>query len=99
MGQESTKVRDERRRGTDANRDPISGEPGAHPVGTGVGAAAGGAAAGAAGGLVGGPIGAAAGAVVGGVVGGLAGKSIAEVVRSDRRRCLLAGALRSPSVL
>ncbi len=23
----------------DANRDPISGEPGAHPLGTGVGAA------------------------------------------------------------
>jgi len=31
----------------DANRDPISGAPGAHPVGTGLGAAAGGAAAGA----------------------------------------------------
>ena len=62
----------------DANRDPISGEPGAHPVGAGVGAAAGGAAAGAAGGMVGGPIGAAVGAVVGGVAGGLAGKGIAE---------------------
>ena len=33
----------------DANRDPITGEAGAHPVGAGLGAAAGGAAAGAAG--------------------------------------------------
>src|SRR4029077_18614744 len=41
-------------RGTDSNPDPITGEPGAHPVGTGVGAALAGAAAGAAGGLVGG---------------------------------------------
>ena len=62
----------------DANRDPISGEPGAHPVGAGLGAAAGGAAAGAAAGAVAGPIGAAAGAIVGGVAGGLAGKGIAE---------------------
>ena len=30
----------------DANRDPITNEPGAHPVGTGLGAALGGAAAG-----------------------------------------------------
>ena len=33
----------------DANLDPITHEPGAHPVGTGLGAAAGGMAAGAAG--------------------------------------------------
>jgi hypothetical protein len=49
------------------NRDPITGAPGAHPVGTGVGAAAGGVAAGAAVGSVAGPegtmIGAAAGAI------------------------------------
>jgi uncharacterized protein YcfJ len=63
---------------TDANRDPITGEPGAHPVGTGVGTAAGGAAAGAAGGAVAGPVGAVVGAVAGGIVGGLAGHSIAE---------------------
>src|SRR5215218_10475619 len=62
----------------DANRDPISGEPGAHPVGAGLGAAAGGAAAGAAAGAVAGPVGAAAGAIIGGVAGGLAGKGIAE---------------------
>ena len=40
----------------DMNRDPITGEPGSHPVGTGVGAA-GGAAAGAVVGSVFGPIG------------------------------------------
>jgi phage tail tape-measure protein len=65
---------------TDANRDPITGEPGAHPVGTGVGAAAAGAAAGAAGGAVAGPAGAVAGAVIGGLAGGLAGHSIAESI-------------------
>jgi phage tail tape-measure protein len=62
------------------NRDPISGEKGSHPVGTGLGAAATGAAAGAAGGAMAGPVGAAVGAVVGAVAGGLAGKGIAESV-------------------
>lgn len=62
----------------DMNRDPLTDEPGAHPVGTGVGTALGGAAAGAAAGLAAGPIGAAAGAVIGGIAGGLAGKAIAE---------------------
>jgi hypothetical protein len=66
-------------RGTDANRDPITGTPGAHPVGTGVGAA-GGAAAGAAVGAVAGPVGAAVGLVTGAVVGGLAGKGVAEKI-------------------
>jgi hypothetical protein len=64
----------------DANRDPITGQPGAHPVGTGLGAAAGGAAAGAAVGSVAGPVGTAAGIVAGAVVGGLAGKGIAEKI-------------------
>jgi hypothetical protein len=64
----------------DANRDPITGEPGAHPVGAGLGAAAGGAAAGAAAGMAAGPIGAAVGAVVGGVAGGYAGKAVAEQI-------------------
>lgn len=64
-------------KGSDANRDPITGAPGAHPVGTGVGAT-GGAVAGAAIGAVGGPIGAAVGLVAGAVVGGLAGKGVAE---------------------
>ena len=66
--------------GTDSNRDPITGEPGAHPVGVGIGAAAGGAAAGAAVGAMAGPVGTVAGAVIGGVAGGLAGKGIAESI-------------------
>lgn len=60
------------------NEDPLSGEAGAHPVGTGVGAALGGAATGAVAGAIGGPIGAAVGAAVGAVAGGLAGKTMAE---------------------
>jgi hypothetical protein len=62
------------------HEDPITGEPGAHPVGAGLGAAMGGAAAGLGAGAVAGPIGAAVGAVAGGVVGGLAGKEIAEQI-------------------
>ena len=62
------------------NRDPITGAPGAHPVGTGLGAAAGGMAAGAAAGTVAGPVGTVIGAAVGAVVGGLAGKGIAESI-------------------
>ena len=64
----------------DANRDPISGAPGAHPVGVGAGAAGAGAAGAAIGGAVGGPIGAAVGGAVGAVAGGLAGKGAAEAV-------------------
>jgi hypothetical protein len=63
----------------DANRDPLTGAPGAHPVGVGVGAT-GGATVGAVIGSVGGPVGAAVGAVVGGVVGGLAAKGAAEAI-------------------
>jgi hypothetical protein len=63
----------------DLNRDPISGAPGAHPVGTGLGAAGAGAA-GAAIGAVAGPAGALAGAAIGAVVGGLAGKGVAEMI-------------------
>lgn len=62
------------------NRDPITGAPGAHPVGVGVGAAAGGMAAGAAVGTVAGPVGTAVGAAVGAIVGGLAGKGVAESI-------------------
>jgi len=62
------------------NRDPITGTPGAHPVGTGVGAVAGGAAVGAAIGTVAGPIGTGIGMAAGAVVGGLAGKAIAESI-------------------
>ncbi len=67
-----------------ANRDPITGTPGSHPVGTGLGAAAGGIAggigAGALAGSMGGPVGTAIGAVVGAVAGGLAGKGVAEAI-------------------
>ncbi|WP_035615354.1 hypothetical protein [Haloferula sp. BvORR071] len=61
------------------NEDPITGEPGSHPVGVGVGTAAG-AATGASIGAVGGPIGAVAGAVVGGIAGAVAGKAAAEKI-------------------
>jgi len=64
----------------DANRDPLSGEPGAHPVGVGVGAAAGGLAAGAAVGVVAGPLGMAVGAALGAIAGGLVGKSAGELI-------------------
>ena len=63
----------------DLNLDPLTDEPGSHPVGTGVGAA-GGAVAGAAIGAVAGPVGAAAGAVVGAIAGGLAGHAAGEAV-------------------
>ena len=61
------------------NNDPISGAPGAHPVGTGLGAA-GGAAAGAAVGSMAGPVGTLVGGAVGAIAGGLAGKGAAEGV-------------------
>ena len=64
----------------DFNLDPITDEPGAHPVGTGLGAALGGAGAGIAAGALGGPVGAVVGGVVGAVAGGLAGKASAELV-------------------
>ena len=64
----------------DLNRDPITGTPGAHPLGTGAGAASGAMAGAAAGMAVGGPVGAVIGATVGAVAGGLAGKSAAEAI-------------------
>jgi uncharacterized protein (TIGR02284 family) len=64
---------------TDMNRDPITGAPGSHPVGTGVGAT-GGALAGAAAGSLAGPVGTVVGLVAGAVVGGLGGKAVAENV-------------------
>jgi hypothetical protein len=76
------------KREAEANLDPISGAPGAHPVGVGVGAAIGGLAAGigtgaalgAATGTVVGPVGTVIGAAVGAIVGGLAGKGVAESI-------------------
>ena len=83
----------QKRKATDENRDPISGEKGAHPVGVGVGTAVGGGVAGGALGAAGaamaagtamgaaaGPIGAVVGAVAGGIAGGLAGKAAAEEI-------------------
>lgn len=65
---------------TDANRDPLTGAPGAHPLGTGIGAVVGGAAAGAATGTFAGPVGTVIGGAIGAVVGGLAGKEVAESI-------------------
>lgn len=65
---------------THQNADPITGEPGSHPVGTGVGTAGGGMTGAAIGGAVGGPVGAAVGAVIGGVVGAYSGRGVAEAV-------------------
>jgi uncharacterized protein (TIGR02271 family) len=64
----------------DANLDPLTGEPGAHPVGTGLGAGAAGSIGAVIGGVVGGPVGAVVGATIGAVSGGLLGKSAAEAV-------------------
>lgn len=62
----------------DLNRDPITGAPGAHPLGVGVGGVAGGAVAGALAGTVFGPLGTLIGAGVGVVAGAAAGKAVAE---------------------
>lgn len=64
----------------DANPDPLTGAPGAHPVGVGTGAAGGAAAGAAIGAAVGGPVGAMVGGTIGAVAGGLSGKGAAEVV-------------------
>ncbi len=61
----------------DANADPLTGEPGAHPVGVGLGAA-GTALVGAAIGALAGPLGVIAGTTLGAVAGGLLGKEAAE---------------------
>lgn len=63
----------------DMNRDPITGAPGSHPVGTGVGGV-GGAAVGAAIGSAFGPIGTLVGGAIGTVAGAAVGHSAAERV-------------------
>ena len=64
----------------DSNPDPITGAPGAHPLGV-AGGGTGGALAGAAiGAVVGGPVGAVVGGAIGAVAGGAAGKGAAEAV-------------------
>jgi hypothetical protein len=64
----------------DANRDPLTGEPGSHPVGTGAGALGGAAAGAAAGTAAGGPVGTIVGGIVGAVAGAAAGHAMAEAV-------------------
>ena len=67
-------------RAAGANSDPITGEPGSHPVGTGVGSAGGAAAGAAVGVTVGGPIGAVIGGIAGAVAGGAAGHIAGEAL-------------------
>jgi hypothetical protein len=64
----------------EANPDPLTDEPGSHPIGTGIGATIGGAAAGAAAGSVAGPVGTIVGTAVGAVAGGYAGKAAEEYI-------------------
>jgi hypothetical protein len=62
------------------NPDPITNEPGSHPIETGIGAAALGAASGVAVGAFGGPVAGAVGAIAGAVAGGYAGKGLGELI-------------------
>jgi uncharacterized protein (TIGR02271 family) len=66
------------------NPDPITDQPGSHPIETGIGAVLGGAASGLAIGAAStgplAPVGAVIGAVVGAVAGGLAGKGVGELI-------------------
>lgn len=63
-----------------AHRDPITGEPGTHMLGTSVGAVAVGAVGTALGVAVAGPVGGLVGATIGPMLGGLAGHEIAETM-------------------
>jgi hypothetical protein len=60
------------------NPDPLTGEPGSHPVATGVGAATGGVAGAAIGTLIAGPLGGLVGAAAGAMAGGAGGKAAGE---------------------
>ncbi len=82
-------------RGT--NPDPITGEPGSHPIGTGAGAAATAAAGAAIGAAVGGPVGAVVGGIIGTVGGGYAGKGIAESVNPTEENAYWENNYRSKS--
>jgi hypothetical protein len=62
------------------NRDPITGSPGSHPVGTGVGTAGGMVAGAAVGTVAAGPLGTAVGGLVGALVGAAAGHSAGEAI-------------------
>jgi hypothetical protein len=65
---------------SELNRDPLTGTPGAHPLGTTAGATSGAVAGGVAGLAVGGPVGGLVGIAIGAVAGGLAGTSAAEAI-------------------
>jgi len=67
----------------DLNADPITGEPGSHPIGTGIGGI-GGAAAGAAIGTMAGPLGTLIGGAIGAIVGGGVGHAAAEAIDPTR---------------
>jgi hypothetical protein len=62
------------------NPDPITGEPGSHPIGTSVGTAGGGLTGAAVGAAIAGPAGAAVGAIVGGIAGAYSGRGVAEAM-------------------
>jgi hypothetical protein len=62
------------------NADPITNEPGSHPIETGIGAAAAGAVSAIAVSAVAGPMATAIGAALGAVVGGYAGKGVGELI-------------------
>jgi hypothetical protein len=64
----------------DENPDPITGEPGSHPVGVAAGGSGGAAAGATVGAAVGGPVGAAIGGMVGAVAGSAVGKAAAEAL-------------------
>ncbi len=72
------KVTFQEREAKAANRDPITGAPGAHPVGVGLGAATGATTGALVGAFVAGPVGAALGGAIGAYAGGLAGKEAGE---------------------
>jgi hypothetical protein len=62
------------------NDDPLTGQPGAHPIETGIGTALAGTATGMILGVAAGPVGAVAGAVGGGRAGGYAGHVVGETI-------------------
>jgi hypothetical protein len=68
------------------NRDPITNEPGSHPVGTALGSAGGVATGVLVGAAVGGPIGAIVGSAIGALVGGAAGHAVGEAVNPTIER-------------
>ncbi len=69
-----------------ANRDPITKQPGSHPIGTGMGSAGGVVAGVVVGAAVGGPVGAVVGGAIGAVVGGAAGHAAGEAANPTIER-------------